>query len=364
MFQGSMVNLGSSPRRRDALVRRTAAILLVVVCILVSGCGGLLSGSDSNETTVAPTTEQPTDTPVETPSLSPQEREFVRSGEGFANSTAQVLELHNRTEFVESKAYPNNTVELTVRVTAGTPLNRSMMETAQATAAISYMKSVEGTSIITDGGDVVSYIRPEMVEVTARGPNGGDLGTFQVNPTRANEYRAGYITPHAFAESVTESFESQNAYPGGLRSTKYYLNQSELSIWVRDYQDQLLRSTAGEFDEGFPVENVRTNASTHEVLHEFEWSLSEYGQASLSASVAVHEAYWNTTADSWGMAPTRLNHFMHLPHHDKNYAGHMDRRYVYWFLDTDRDSFDWYFYRNESEGGYVPKGTNPFEDDF
>jgi len=239
-----------------------------------------------------------------------------------------------------------------------------MMDGAQAVAAVTFYGTSANESLPKQNGSIQRFHQPNLVRIDILDPDGQYLGTYEIDPKRAREYRLTRRSPEEFANDVISSYDSEEFYDRGNSKPSDYLNRSELSLWASDYATEVRNWSQGGFDSKFPVDNIRINSRTNEVLHEFEWSMDEYGQVTDSAYATAYTAYWRTVGRSWAKAPQNLYVYIDRPNHDKNYAAHMNRQDVFILLESNLDPVNRSAYLRQAEGGFVETETNPYRDIF
>jgi len=342
--------------------------IIMVVCILLSGCTAVLDDGETPDSTDEAFNGSSNFTRTSTATPSENESEaghnYVEHGEGFAALVQHVLDQHRHTDYISSTSHPNRTVDLTIQVRDRSPLYRTMMDGAQAVAAVTFYGTSANESLPKENGSIQRFHQPDLVRIDILGPSGDYLGTYEIDPKRAREYRLTRRSPEEFANDVISSYESEEFYDRGSSKPSDYLNRSELSLWARDYATEVRNWSQDSFDSEFPVNDIRMNSRTNEILHEFEWSMNEYGQVTDSAYATVYTSYWRTVGRSWAKAPQNLYVYIDRPNHDKNYASYMNRQDVYILLESNLDPVNRSTYLHQAEGGFVETNGNPYRDKF
>jgi len=355
-------------------MNRRTIIILLSICVALSGCGTILDGdgshtdlnNSSTNSELSPEAESSTnpDTTATNARLTSEQQEIVDHGEAFSRLVERILDRQSATEYISSTSYPNGSIILTIQVEPGTPLYWSLMDTGQAVAAVTYFGTTENRSLPRDNETISRLHEPENVKIHVLNPADEYIGSFEINPDRARAYRSNDRTAFQFSNDIISSYESEQFYDRGNIKPSHYLNRSELSLWAQDYAREVRNWSNGSFDSKFPVENIRTNSRSYEVLHQFNWTRNEYGQVTDSAYATVYTAYWRTAGSSLAKPPENLYVYIKRPNNEKNYAGHMSLYNASILLKSNLDPVNRTAYLNRAEGGFVETDTNPYRDIF
>ena len=314
-------------------------MLCVLGLVLFAGCSGLVSPQDGTNNTTEVESVTETHTPTQTErQLSDQEQEYVDSGNRLAGYIEEYLNPHPHVRFLDHRANANNTLDIEVQTDGAIPLEQAVMDSVQASSAAVHYTTREDPPM-RENGTLRFFHEPERVRVYLRGPDRQPLGIFAIDGEEADHYRNHNISTNAFAQNVMETYEVYDNFQRGDRHPSWYLNHSELSIWVRSYQNVAQRwaRETGGMEATFPVENIQINESRHEILHSAVWDRDIYDVNYLSARAVMLAAYWHAAEESYAMPPERLNYHLVLPENDDvDRAGYMDREQVYTFLQTNR----------------------------
>jgi len=355
-------------------MRHQITVLLLSICVVLSGCSTILD-SDGHQTDLENSSTNSglsgdagsatnTDTNATNVSLTSEQREIVDHGKAFSRLVERILDRHSATEYISSTSYPNRSIRLTIQVEPDTPLYWSLMDTGQAVAAVTYFGTTENRSLPRENGKIARLHEPENIKINVLNPTGEYIGSFEVNPDRARAYRSNDRTAFQFSNDIISSYESEQFYERGSIKPSHYLNRSELSLWAQDYAREVRNWSRGSFDSKFPVENIRTNSRSYEVLHQFNWTRGEYGQVTDSAYATVYTAYWRTAGSSLAKPPENLYVYIERPGQEKNYAGHMSLYNASILLKSNLDPVNRSAYLNRAEGGFVETDENPYRDIF
>jgi len=321
------------------------AIVLLSLALAGSGCVDI-RGEDGGSDTMPPSS--PTDTETEEPiSSTPtttkeqtslvKENEFVRSGTAFNNEISERLEIH-RTKFVESRAFRNNTVELTVELYNNTDeyadgsLRASAMDVTQAVATLVHGRTTSNESLAFENGSDGLLHQPKNVFVRIQGIDGRSVGRFEVNPSLARAYMDHRFGTDAFADHVVGTFHLDRKVPRGNHSPEWYLNLSQLRNWGLIYIDEVQRSSNPDesgYHKAIPTSGVSPHPGDFRIHHEIkDWKVGEMGQYATSAEATIYGAYWRTTQKSSAMPPERVSVYVHVI--EKNdLKSYMKRKHVY-----------------------------------
>jgi hypothetical protein len=293
---------------------------------------------------------------------SEQQQEYIDSGNQLAGYIEDYLNPHPHVRILEHRAHANNTIDIAVQTDGAVPLEQAVMDSVQASSAAIYYGTMDDPTRWKNGS-LRFFHEPDRVRVYLRGPDRQPLGTFAIDGNEAYRYRNHTIKTPEFAEGVMDTYEVYNSYQRGNKHPSWYLNHSELTIWLTTYRDETQRYwyEAGEEDDSpFPLDNIRVNESKHEILHSMEWDRSVYDYLYLDARATIIRGYWLTTEDSYAMPPERLNYHIVLPENsDADRAGYMEREEVYRFLETNRGRPALVDYAESVQTFQIDNGTEP-----
>ena len=342
-------------------------IICLAIALLLPGCSIISNTTHPNVTeNSTPQKEVETaHTPKESPSThNDTQNEYIAHGKAFSSLVENILNKRDSTDFINSKAYSNNTIKLTIQVNSETKLYRALMDGAQAVAAVTFYSTTDANSLPRGNGSIQLLHQPELVEIDVLDPSGNLLGTYHVNPEEARAYRSNNRSANKFSLDIISSYRSERFFDRGSLKPSDYLNQSELSLFAHDYGVEIKNWTKNGFDSKFPIDSIRTNSRTNEMLHHFEWSREEYGEIVDSAYGTAYTAYWRTIRRSWAKTPNRLYLYIERPNKNKNFAAYMHRRDAYILLESNLDPVNRSAYLERDVGGFVKTDENPYRDIF
>lgn len=340
-------------------MRRTVASALVAIMLITAGCNGFLdSGNSTNVGTpgTAPNTTDPgttTTAPSLTPTPSPQEQEYLRSGKEFTRVMGIRMNNTHGMFFTDRGFYRNNTVSMTYRLGQGTPLYKSMMNATQTVSVIIPTRTTTDEKVAMGNGREGKIHRPEMVYIRIVDHNGNRIGSFEIDPDTAYKYRRYELDGDVFAQNIVDTLNLEQDVERGDRSPVWYLNRSQLYDWTFRYAGVLRQETdpsETSFEKEFSLVGLDIKPGEMVVHYETEWDNVEMGQAAISGQAAIYDSYYITTDKAWAMAPRRLSHYFHVPGGD-DIRSHMDLSSVMWLLrkDNPRDYKNEYFQMAETE---------------
>lgn len=356
----------ANPKMLDSLIsqelRYATLIAAFVFLAVTAGCNTL--GGDSPSQLDSPTVVETTDkhtpppsrtkstTTADTPSLSPQEQEYVESGRALMHVVGARFQQVHHMDAVSRKVYPNNSVKMTIRLNDGDPVYMGMMNVTQTFSVVLPVRTTPDAEEAMGNGTSGKLYRPEKIYVDIQAPNGEFLGRFRINPETAVKYRFGKFDADVFAQNVENTLELEGEWKLGTHSPSWYLNRSQLVDWVRVYKIILRNETDPSdtiYTGKFPMDSITIHPSEMRVHHEMIWDQDKMGTGFVSAQAAMHTAYWKATNQAWAMAPLRLSHYMDRPGVD-DIKGHMDLGSVFWLLTRPKNNTNLNAYLNMDEG--------------
>jgi len=348
----------------DAKWGHRMAAVICIITVITAGCSGIIDGNDSTSTdpplnvTSSPEatqenirTSRPTDVPIDTPTE--KEREYLASGKEVTRVVGGRLEKIHEMKAVSRNIYRNNTIYLTVRLNKGDPLYMGMMNVTQTVSVVLQARTTPNASRGFQNGVNGVVHRPKNIYIDIQDPRGRYLGSFEIHPESAAEYRLGMFDTNVFARNTERTLDLERDWERGIHSPGWYLNRSQLVDWARAYKIILRNETDPSktvYDQEFPIENVSVRPSEMRVHHDLYWDDDEMGQIGLSAQSDINKAYWMTTDRAWAMAPLTLSHRLNRPGLE-NVSGHMDLENVYWLLERPKNNTNHSWYYSQIEKG-------------
>lgn len=252
------------------------------------------------------------------------------------------MEIH-RTKFVESRAFRNNTVELTIELYNNTgdyadgSLRASAMDVTQVVATLVHGRTTSNESLAFENGTDGLLHQPENVFVLIQGTDGGSVGRFEVNPSLARAYMDHRFGTDAFADQVVRTFDIDREVARGKHDPEWYLNLSQLRNWGLVYINEVRQSSNPEdngYNKSIPTSGVSPRPEDFEIHHEIQdWSAGDMGQYATSAESTIYGAYWRTTRKSLAMPPERVSVYIHVVG-KKDLKSYMKRKHVYDLLSS------------------------------
>lgn len=323
-------------------MRRFVATALVAIMLVTAGCNGFLDTGNSTDGgtpgTAPETTAPPTTSPPQTPTPSPQEQEYLTSGKEFTRVMGIRLNRTHGMYITDRGFYRNNTVSMSYRLDEGTPLYKSMMNVSQTVSVIVPVRTTTDEDEAMQGDINTGMIhRPEMVYVRIVDPDGNRIGTFQVDPDEANQYRRLEMDADVFGQNVVDTLDLEGDADRGDRSLEWYLNRSQLHDWKEAYINVLRADTDPDetvYESEFPVEGIEIHPDEMRVHHELTWYSEVMGQEELSGIADINSVYYETVDRGWAMSPHRLSYYFDKPD-ARDIRGHMDLESVLWLLGKD-----------------------------
>ena len=295
-----------------------------------------------------PQTETPpprtaaTDSPK---SIEKEEDEFVVSGREFNELVESGLAIH-RTRFVDSKAYPNNTVEVSVGMYSHTDkyadgsLRSSLMDVTQSVATAVAVRTTPEVEMAMKNGTDGSLHEPDEIIVQVYSTDDEYIGEFEISPNLARAYMDHRFSSAAFADHVLSSLATERDVAQGEHAPSWYLNTSQLRNWELVYVDEVSKLSDPD-DHGYsrelPTGGISIKPGKFKIRHEIrDWDADEMGQYRVSAESTLHGAYWRATKRSWALPPRRLNVTIHHVEKDTILKSYMDREHVKELLAAER----------------------------
>lgn len=172
---------------------KMAIVIFLLVVVITAGCVGPLD-VDQGSGPVSQNSPTPTDldsksssTHTKTDSTTPthKQNEFICSGKAFNEVVKNGMEIH-RTRFVDSNAYKNNSVKLTVGLYnnsqefADGSILASSMDVTQAVATTVHARSTPNESMALDNGTKGLLHQPDKVVVDIQDTKGDHVGQFEI----------------------------------------------------------------------------------------------------------------------------------------------------------------------------------------
>jgi len=329
--------------------RLNGAVFLTVVLVVSAGCIGF-SGDDSEPHSEIPTTDNSiTQTEIQSPkrtatgspkSTEIEENEFVVSGQEFNELVESGLAIH-RTKFVDSQAYPNNTVDVSIGMYSNTnqyadgSLRSSVMDVTQSVAtAVAVRTTPEMDMAMNNGTDGLLY-EPEEITVHVYSTEDKYVGEFEINPNLARAYMDRQFSSSAFADHVLSSFASERDVLQGDQAPSWYLNTSQLRNWEIVYINEVAKLSDPDnhgYNRALSTAGLSFNPEKFTIRHEIQnWDADDMGQYATSAEATIYGSYWRATARSWSLPPKRILVYIHVNDKD-DLRGYMDRKHVYELL--------------------------------
>jgi len=355
-------------------INKSLILALTLTIFVLSGCATIFENSSgqnlSDSSTSSGTIEtslthsqhdQSTTNPTST---SKQQLENTQDGERFALIVERLLDRRDGTDFVSATSFPNGTIDFTFQIQDDRPLYWSMMDGTQAISAVTYHGTYQNETFPRYNGTDQRLHEPVNIRVAMLSPDAKYLGSFEIDPQKAREYRSNQRSAYKFSNDIVYSYESDRFYKRGNVQPSHYLNRSELSMWARDYVSRTRNWSDGLFDSPFPTDNIRMNSSSNYLLHQFNWTRSEYGQVADSAYSTSYTAYWRTAGSSMAKAPKRLYIYIERPNKNRSYAAYMNRQDVYILLESNLDPANRSAYLERDKGGFIDSDENPYRNIF
>lgn len=339
-------------------MKRVFAAALIATLLMTAGCNGVFdSGNTPDQTPRQTATQVPTTTttPPQTPTPTALEQEYLASGREFTSVMGERMHIIHGMYIVDLEAYRNNTVSITYRMNKSTPLYKSMMNATQTAAVTLPMRTTTDEDEAMKSGRSGKVHRPDMIYVNVVDPEGNHIGSFQIDPEAATEYRLYRLEADIFARNVVDSLDLEREVERGSHSPGWYLNRSQLYDWVRLYLHTLREETDPSetvYKREFPLEEVDLNPENMTIHLELQWDDAEMGQAFISGEADINAVYYEVTNASWAMEPKKISYYFHRPGIE-DWRGHMDIESVAWILDAPKNTTNLSRYFNMAEGEAV-----------
>lgn len=327
------------------------AISILALVLTASGCINFQGGNDVAETQPPDefaNTQTETSTPKpttynisEVTEIQSQENEYQQSGQAFNDLIHERMEMH-RTRLLDSRAFANNSVRLTVGLYNDTgkfadgSFRASAMDITQTVSTVVKERTSADEGLAMRNGTGGLLHQPKKVLVRVQDTDGEHVGNLEINSQLARAYMNRKFGSASFADHVLSSIRLKRDVEIGDNPPEWYLNLSQLRNWGLIYIDEvreLSDPSDDVFEHQIPTVGLSPNPEKMTVHHEIkDWDSDEMGQYRVSGEATIFGSYWRATKRSWALPPRRLKVAIH--HVDKNTVlkGYMDREHVYELL--------------------------------